>query len=105
MVIGVELFPDGALEKFGVVVFVEEGFEIRKELPDDAMRAFGLPLFLGALEFILQMPVADEAVILHRLGKDELVQKLDDQFVVVVLVFEPHRAKARNHSLSCSKKE
>jgi hypothetical protein len=84
----VEFLPDGTLEKLRVVVVLEEPFEVREELLDDAVRTFGLPAFLGALEFILEMPVANQAVIFHRLGEDELVQELDDQFVVFAFVGE-----------------
>ena len=88
VVIWIEFVPDGALEKFGVVVVLKEFLKVFEELPDDAMRAFGLPFVLGIFPVVLQLAVAHQAVIFHRLGEDKLVQKLDDEFVVFGLVFE-----------------
>lgn len=92
-IFGVQVFPDGALEQFRVVVVLEEFLEVGEKLPDDAMRALGQPAFLGLFPIVLQLPVTHEAVILHRFGKDELVEKLDDEFVVLALVLETNRSE------------
>ena len=86
--IKIEFGPDGTLEEFRVVVVFEEFLEVREELSDDAVRTFGGPAFLGVFPVVLQLAVAHKSVIFHRLGEDELIEKLDDEFVVLGLVLE-----------------
>jgi hypothetical protein len=87
----VELLPDPFLKQLSVVVLVEPFLGASQEGADVGRRAFGLPVSLLAVIAVLEEAERDQAVVLQRLGEDELVDEQDDQLTDALRLEKAHR--------------